>query len=191
MTDDFPPSFRGRDRYGDYEVIAADGDYRLVRYDDGREQRRPLATLRLAQRNREFDTGRPPPVAPPPAPPPQPAPPRPRSGKPAAGQPSITFDETLPLIADLIRELAGDPPGYVPDETIAAALLADNRGRRHIARARELQGDDRPPTTIAAGMVAWFSRQFTDRALPYGRDFERRKINGRWAYVIRNQAKAH
>jgi len=176
---DFPAGFRGRDRYGEYEVVAVDGDYRLVRYQDGREERRSLATLRLAHRNREYDHSRPPPA--PPAPPKarpaaRPAPQRRRE------ELSFRSDETEPLIAGLIRDLAGDPPAYVPQDTLATALLADTRGRRLIARARELQGDDRPPAAIAAAMLASFGRRFTGGDSPYARRFKRKKVDGAWAY---------
>ena len=176
MTD-FLPGFRGRDRYGGYVVLAVDGDDRLVRYDDGREARRSVVLLRLAHRNREFDADRAP-IAPPPAPPPRPKSARQRP----ADEPSFSQAEIEPIIAGLIRRLAGDPPQFVTHDALVAALLADNAARRHIARARELQGDDRAPAAIAANMVAWFSQRITVRTSPHARAFERRKLAGAWAY---------
>lgn len=178
MTD-FPRGFHGRDRYGDYEVLAVDGDYRLVRYADGRQERRSLATLRLAHRNREFDHSRPPPAPPVPPktrPPARPAPRRARE------ETSFSLEETLPVIADVIRQRAGNPPAWVLHTAIVAGLLDDPRGRRLIARARELQGDDRKPDAIAANMVAWFSQKYTTGELPAAHRFKRKKIDGAWAY---------
>ena len=176
MTD-FPPGCHGRDRYGGYVVLATDGDDRLVRYDDGREAHRSVVLLRLAHSNREFDADRAP-VAPPP-----PAPPRRQAARrPDDGITSFRHDETEPVIADLIRQLTGDPPQYVSHDALLAAFLADPRARRLIARARELQGDDRAPAAIAANMVAWFSQRITTRLSPYTRDFDRRKLAGAWAY---------
>ena len=178
MTD-FPPGFRGRDRYGEYEVLAIDGDYRLVRYDGGREERRSLATLRLAHRNREYDHSRPPPAAPVPTKSRAVARPAPR---PRHQEASFSLEETLPVIADVIRRQAGNPATWVTHPLIVAGLLDDPRGRRLIARARELQGDDRKPEAIAANMVAWFSQQYTTGALPQAQRFKRKKIDGAWAY---------
>ena len=176
MTD-FPPGFHGRDRYGNYVVLAIDGDDRLVRYDDGREAHRSVVLLRLAHSNREFDADRAP-VAPPPPPPPR----RKAARRPADDETTFSQQDTEPLIAALIRQLTGDPPDYVTHDALVAALLADPAGRRLIARARELQGDDRSREAIAANMVAWFSQRITTRLTPYTRDFDRRKIAAAWAY---------
>ena len=181
---DFPIGFHARDRYGPYVVLAVDGDERIVRYDDGREARRHISLLRLAHNNREqFDQFAPT----------APAPAAPRPQKTPARRPAeeTTFSqkETEPVIARLIRELAGDPPTYVSHAQLTAALLTDAAGRRIIARARELQGDDRRPEAIAANMVAWFSQRITVRTSPYARDFERRKIDGAWAYRPRGKGK--
>ena len=176
MTD-FPPNFQGRDRYGNYTVLAVDGDDRLVRYEDGREAHRSVVLLRLAHSNREFDADRAP-VAPPPPKPPR----RQAARRPADDEPSFKHEETEPVIADLIRELAGDPPAFVTHEQLTAALLTDAAGRRIIARARELQGDNRSREVIAANMVAWFSQRITVGNSPHAHDFERKKIGGAWAY---------
>ena len=175
MTD-FLPGFHGRDRYGGYVVLAADGDDRLVRYDDGREAHRSVVLLRLAHSNREFDADRPP-VAPPPPPPP-----RRKPARPADAEPSFSHKETEPIIAGLIRQLTGDPPDYVTHDALLAAFLADSAARRLIARARELQGDNRAPEAIAANMVAWFSQRITTGQSDYTRAFDRRKIARAWAY---------
>lgn len=178
MTD-FPPNFQGRDRYGNYTVLSVDGDDRIVRYDDGREARRPVALLRLAHNNREqFDQFAPS------APAPRAAAKQPasRAPRPAAAEPSFSRAELLPIIARLIRELTGDPPAFVSHDKLTAALLADAAGRRHIDRARELQGDDRRREVIAANMIAWFSQHIALRDSPYAADFERKKLGGAWAY---------
>ena len=133
----FPPGHRARDAYGDYEVIAVDGEYRLVRYDDGQERRRPLALLRLAAENRLNDSYRLPPQSPPERA-------KTRDSRPAAGESSFLRDETSPLVADLIGRLAGPPPAFVTHDQLVAALLADPGGRRLIARAPEVQGDNPP-----------------------------------------------
>ena len=181
MTD-FPPNFQGRDRYGNYTVLAVDGDDRLVRYEDGREAHRSVVLLRLAHTNREqFDQFAPSaPVAKPPA--------APSRKKPAAGgrrppaETTFSQEDTEPVIAGLIRELAGDPPAFVTHEQLTAALLTDAAGRRIIARARELQGDNRSREVIAANMVAWFSQRITTGQSDYTRAFDRRKIARAWAY---------
>ena len=176
MTD-FLPGFHGRDRYGGYVILAADGDDRLVRYDDGREAHRSVVLLRLAHSNREFDADRAP-VAPPPPKPPR----RQAARRPADDEPSFKHDETEPIIAGLIRQLAGDPPDYVTHDALVAALLADPAARRLVARARELQGDGRSREAIAANMVAWFSQRITTGQSDFARAFDRRKIAGAWAY---------
>ena len=174
----FPPGHRARDAFGDYEVIAVEGDDRLVRYDDGQERRRPLALLRLAAGNRLDDSYRPPPG------PPRPAGERAKApnDKPAAGDSSFQRDETSPLVADLIVSLAGQPPAFVTYAQLTDALLADPRGRRLIARARELQGDERSERAIAANMVAGFSQEITTGHSIFKRRFLRKKIRGAWAY---------
>lgn len=180
MTD-FPTNFHGRDRYGPYTVLAVDGDDRLVRYDDGREARRPVVLLRLAHNNREqFDQFAP--SAPAPSAAPGGRQPPARGRRPPADEPTFSQAEVLPIIARLIRKLAGDPPEYVPHDHLIAALLGDDAGRRHVDRARELQGDDRRREVIAADMVARFSQRITGRDSPYAADFERKKLGGAWAY---------
>lgn len=199
---DFPPGHRDRDAHGPYEVLAVDGDYRLVRYDDGREARRLVGLLRIAAANRRFYTGPPAPVSrssriAPPRDSRESRNPSRRVAKPGQptepDTPTFSLAETSPLVADLIRRLAGDPPQFVSHDQLATALLADPAGERLIKAAREVQGDDRAPAAIAANMVAWFSQQITTGASPYSRDFLRRKSRGRWAYrprVIAPSARA-
>lgn len=186
MTD-FPPNFQGRDRYGNYTVLAVDGDDRLVRYDDGREAHRFVVLLRLAHNNREqFDQFAPSaPTAKTPAAPSRKKPAA-RGARPSADEPSFSQEEVLPIIARLIREQAGDPPAFVTREQLTAALLGDAAGRRHIDRARELQGDDRHRDVIAGNMIDWFSQRITVRTSPYARAFERKKLGGAWAYRPRS-----
>ena len=184
MTD-FPPNFQGRDRYGNYTVLAVDGDDRLVRYEDGREAHRSVVLLRLAHNNREqFDQFAP--SAPAPSAAPGGRQPPARGRRPPADEPTFSPAEVLPIIARLIREQAGDPPAFVTREQLTAALLGDAAGRRHIDRARELQGDDRHRDVIAGNMIDWFSQHITVRTSPYARAFERKKLGGAWAYRPRS-----
>jgi len=188
MSDpDFPPGQRFRDRAGDYEVLRIEGDYRVIRYDDGTEARRHISLLRLAWENRRFDDGRRPPAPPPP---------KPRKGRALKNgkqspddEPTFKREETSPLVAALIRELAAGRAGFVTHRELAAALLADPRGRRHIDRARELGGDRHTPEAIAANIVAWFSQEITEGVSLFRRDFERKKIDGRWAYRPRGMGR--
>ena len=186
MTD-FPPNFQGRDRYGNYTVLAVDGDDRLVRYEDGREAHRSVVLLRLAHNNREqFDQFAPSaPTAKTPAAPSRKKPAA-RGARPPADEPSFSQEEVLPIIARLSREQAGDPPAFVTREQLTAARLGDAAGRRHVDRARELQGDDRHRDVIAGNMIDWFSQRITVRTSPYARAFERKKLGGAWAYRPRS-----
>ena len=183
MTD-FPPGFHGRDRYGNYVVLAIDGDDRLVRYDDGREARRHISLLRLAHTNREqFDQFAPTAPTAPTKPKPTPTPPKKPRRATRDDPPSFDQDEVMDVTARLIRELAGDTNSeYVTHDYLVAALLLDSAGSRLVARARELQGDDRRREVIAANMIAWFGQRITVGTSPHARDFERKKIDGAWAY---------
>jgi hypothetical protein len=183
---DFPIGFHGRDRYGPYVVLAIDGDDRLVRYEDGREARRHISVLRLAHTNREqFDQFAPTSPATPPHPKPAKKPRRATDDDPSSFEQQEVFDVT----ARLIRQLTGDPPAFVSHAQLVAAFVADPAGGRLVARARELQGDHRTREAIAANMIAWFSQRITVRTSPHARDFERRKIDGAWAYRPRTRPK--
>jgi hypothetical protein len=183
MSDpDFPPGGRFRDRTGDYEVVRVEGEYRIVRYDDGTEARRHVSLLRLAWDNRRFDDGRRPPAPLPPKRPVRSARALKNGDKSPDYEPTFKREETSPLVAALIRQLTVGRAGYVTHRELAVALLADPRGRRHVDRAREIGGDHNRPEVIAANIVAWFSQEITEGVSPYRREFERKKVNRRWAY---------
>lgn len=88
--------------------------------------------------------------------------------------------DVFPIIAQLIHELYEEDGEFVKYREIRQALLAHDEGRTHIERAVEQKGHW--AEDWASWMRAWFGAAITDNRSSYQDDFERKRIEGRWAY---------
>jgi hypothetical protein len=93
-----------------------------------------------------------------------------------------THDEIFPIIAQVIKRQYRDDGRYIPSREIASALLLDPEAKIIIANTQSQQREHSSPERTASTMVAWFGQKITIGKLPWKDDFERIKIDGRWAY---------
>ena len=97
-------------------------------------------------------------------------------------EPTWKHHEIFPIIAHVIqRQYRGDQR-YVPSPEIVTELLRDSEAIAIITRAQSQQGERWSAERLAHNMVAWFSQQITVGASPWTEQFERTKIDDRWAY---------
>jgi len=97
-------------------------------------------------------------------------------------EPTWKHHEIFPIIAHIIeRQYRGDQR-YVPAHEIAAELLRDTEAMAIIEHAQSQQSERWSAQRLAHNMVAWFSQQITVGDSPSTNQFERTKIDDRWAY---------
>lgn len=107
---------------------------------------------------------------------------KPKSSTIADGDEDSSFRhaEAFPIIADVIRECSQQEGNFIHHHEIVAAFLAHPEGRTLAQEAAEKQ--DSSVDWAASNMVAWFSKRFTEGETPYQDEFERKRVEGRWAY---------
>jgi hypothetical protein len=95
---------------------------------------------------------------------------------------SFTHSGVLPLVARLILQAAKEHPGdWVTHKTLVDRFLSDEDGAALLARARAKSAfsDDR---SAASNMVAWFSETISVGRSEWAELFERKQVDGAWAY---------
>ena len=99
---------------------------------------------------------------------------------------ATTFEtkETSPLIAELIRRHSQPASDYLTHDQIVDLILTDLKGQHLIEQAIRL-GNPNPPIRLAGNMLDHFSARITDSTSEYAGRFNRRKIDGKWAYKSR------
>jgi hypothetical protein len=93
------------------------------------------------------------------------------------------YKETYPIIAGLIHTLydaSGDDSEWVTHDELSDALLDHPEGKEIVED--EAAAKDKEPERTASNMVATFSRLYTDGTLAHKDEFERERVQGRWAY---------
>lgn len=93
---------------------------------------------------------------------------------------SFRHAEAFPIIADVIREYSQQEGNFIPHHEIVAAFLAHREGRTLAEEAAKKQ--DSSVDWAASNIVAWFSKRFTEGETSYQDEFERQRVEGRWAY---------
>lgn len=92
------------------------------------------------------------------------------------------LDNIFPLIADAIRRVFKSNGGnWVVHNDIAAVLLASAESIALLRDRQQALGQHQLPW-LAHNAVAWFSQQITIGISPWAPEFERVKIQGKWAY---------
>src|SRR6478609_4413428 len=97
-------------------------------------------------------------------------------------KPTWKHDEVFPIIAHIIEQQFQQHQRYITSHEIAAQLVQDDAAKPFIQHAQSQQQKNWSPERIATNMVAWFGQQITVGKLPWKDQFERTKIDGRWAY---------
>lgn len=170
MIDTIEVGRRYRNTTGEYELLAIDGMWATVRYEDGSTKRHLLAALKIHWENDQAATA----VATQKAAKPT----RVRKAKPAAAFP---VEETNAIIASLIRLLATPDEGYVTRQDIVQALLADPQGKTLVDNAHKNQFY-RTEEWIAGSMLDQFGKDITRKGSPIFNQFDREQIDNVWAY---------
>ena len=93
-------------------------------------------------------------------------------------------EDVLPMVARIISELSTDG-NYVTHKDITARVLTDKETAVIIGHARQFSS--KSDIWIASNMVAWFSQTITTGAMDWGKTFERKRINGQWAYRFNSE----
>ncbi|MGD9647177.1 MAG: hypothetical protein AB7U73_15810 [Pirellulales bacterium] len=97
-------------------------------------------------------------------------------------EPSWNHAEVFPILARLVDSSSCQQPRWLTGSEIAAALLADAAGRALLETARDEHRAGHSLEWYASHVVAWFDRQLAEGTSAWSRGFERRRIDGVWAY---------
>jgi hypothetical protein len=97
-------------------------------------------------------------------------------------EPSWRHADVFPIIARVIEGANRELQRFVTAEEIAKQLLKHAEARNLLQAARERQEEKQSLAWLASNMVAWFSQRITVGESKWKRAFERKKIDGRWAY---------
>jgi hypothetical protein len=175
MTDTIEVGRRYRNSTGEYELLSIDGMWATVRYENGETKRHLLAALQIHWENDRSSAEAAATAAQKAA-----KTPRVRAAKPAAPFP---IEETTPLVAGLIRELAaangnGAPVGR---QAIVEALLANPQGRQLI-EATHKGLFYRSEEWIAGSIIDQFAKDLSRKGSPVYHQFDREQIDNVWAY---------
>lgn len=90
--------------------------------------------------------------------------------------------DLFPIIAQVIISQHEAKRGYVTHDEIVAALLRDPDGSTAVDRALGQSDLDHSREWLAANMVAWFSQRITVGDSEWSEQFDRKHIDGKWAY---------
>lgn len=167
-----------RNPTGAYEIIAIDGMWATVRYEDGTEKRHLIAALQIHWENNQADAAAAAAAAQKSA-----RAPRQRAPKPPA---AFAPAETSALIAAIIRRLCADTTNFATRQEIVDALLADPVGLSLVEAAHK-QLFYRTPEWIAGSMLDQFGKDLTAKNGVYRDQFDREQIENVWAYRPRMQ----
>lgn len=90
--------------------------------------------------------------------------------------------DIFPLIARIIASSSHLTDDFVTHDDIVEALLTDTEAGPTIANARDQSREPQSAEWIAHNMVAWFSQRITIGESEWKQQFDRKKIDGKWAY---------
>jgi hypothetical protein len=91
-------------------------------------------------------------------------------------------EDVFPAIARVIDQLCAQHNEFATHAEITAALLADAEGAALVQQAREATREDHAAEWIAHNMVAWFSQRISVAESDWTDQFDRVKIDNKWAY---------
>jgi hypothetical protein len=94
----------------------------------------------------------------------------------------FSFPEVFPIIEKILVDHSGTSADYMRHNEIVTAIMSDDEGSKVLNRLPQ----EHSPFWWANNMVAWFS-QFRTVSPHYRSRFERKKIDGKWAYKLATQ----
>ena len=94
--------------------------------------------------------------------------------------------DVFPIIAQVIRDEYAQKERFVTHDEIIARLLAHPEAVHLIEQAHEQQDKQRSHEWLAHNMVAWFSERITVGQSDWANEFNREKIDDKWAYKPQN-----
>ena len=90
--------------------------------------------------------------------------------------------DIFPVIARIIPASFDSTHDFVTHDDIVKALLTDTEAAPIIANAQDQSPEPHTAEWIAHNMVAWFSQRITVGESDWVQQFDRKKIDGKWAY---------
>lgn len=97
-------------------------------------------------------------------------------------EPTWKQSDVFPIIARIIERAYQEHQRFIKSSEIAEQLLHDSEGRNLIEAAHEEQQVKQPLQWLASNMVSWFSQRITVGESEWEKAFERKKVDGLWAY---------
>ncbi len=91
--------------------------------------------------------------------------------------------DVFPLIAQAIRECHSAHQRFVTHDEIVQRLLKSPDATSLIEAARGTGENDRSADWLVHNMVAWFSQRITMEESEWSKEFDRERIDGKWAYL--------
>jgi hypothetical protein len=156
------------DRLGEYRVISLKDNRIVFEYTDGRRSEGNARQKKLIYKNILLEKRSPRPI-------------QTRNSLRSYHQNAhgFTQSDTFPIIAEIIEHLFEESRAYVTHDAIVDRLL------KHPEAAAILSYCPKNESTEwwASNMVSWFSQAFRVGRSDWNNRFERKKIDGKWAYM--------
>lgn len=164
------------DRLGEYKVISLNGNRIVFEYTDGRRSEGDAKQKALIYQNILLEKKRPLQITP-------------RTSLRSYNNSihAFTHDDVFPIITKIIERLHVESRDYVTHDKIVNALLKQPEAEPFLVGCPT--DESRTTAWWAHNMIAWFSKVFTDGRSDWISRFERNKIDGKWAYKVREQVK--
>lgn len=90
--------------------------------------------------------------------------------------------DIFPAIARIISASFDLTHDFVTHDDLVKRLLTDTEAAPIIATAKDQSEEPHTAEWIAHNMVAWFSQKITVGDSDWGHQFERQRVDGKWAY---------
>jgi hypothetical protein len=157
------------DRLGRYRVISLEDNRIVFEYTDGRRSEGDAKQKELIYKNILLEKRSPRPI-------------QPRNSLPSYHQSAhgFTQSDTFPIIAEIIEHLFEKSREYVTHDAVVGALLKHPEAEPILSYCPKNESTE----WWASNMVAWFSQAFTVGRSDWNNRFERKKIDGKWAYKV-------
>ncbi len=97
--------------------------------------------------------------------------------------------DLFPVIACVIEQAYREFQRFITHQEIIARLLQDTEGHNLVEAAKEQREDEQSLELLASNMIAWFSARIAMGKLEWAQAFERKKIDGGWAYKCREEGR--
>jgi Zn-dependent M28 family amino/carboxypeptidase len=98
--------------------------------------------------------------------------------------------DIFPAIARIISGIFEKKQDFVTHDEIVESILADSEASLLVANALSLSTNLQTADWIAHNMVAWFSQRITAGDSNWIDQFERKKIDFKWAYRPKSELNA-